>query len=40
MCFPHTMSSRVPARMIRLRFGFFGGTSYIRDPNYPSEAYF
>jgi len=26
--------------MIRLRFGFFGGTDYLTDPDYPAKAYF
>jgi len=37
---PHMTNSRDPVPMIRLRFGFFGGTSYIKDPEYPAEAYF
>ena len=38
MLSPHMMNSRDPVRMIRLWFGFFGGTSYIRDLDYPAEG--
>jgi len=37
---PHMTNSRDPPLMIRLRFGFFGGTGYLTDPDYPAEAYF
>jgi len=51
MYFPHMTSNWDPVRMIRLRFGGFGGqvptsvwilrrTGYIIDPDYPEEAYF